>query len=293
MQLANVSQYKIVKMHVTVLPEDLKLKINNEIQLYNYQRTQDILKTKINLSKNTISFLRKGTKEVIGDDETVKITNQHFVIMKSGNCLMSENVSDSFKLYHSILLFFSNREVLNFLEKYKGFSSKREGRKSFYIFEYDNFIENYVLSLEQITRFPNQMKQHILRNKFEELMLYLIHKQGFEFLNNFVNSENDKIAQLNAIVKNNKLNKLNLEELAFLANMSVSTFKREFSKIYKTTPMKWFSDQRMDHAAFLLRTNSKRPIEVFEEIGYENLSNFVQAFKKKFGVTPKQFQMQS
>jgi AraC-like DNA-binding protein len=30
--------------------------------------------------------------------------------------------------------------------------------------------------------------------------------------------------------------------------------------------------------------------DIFEEIGYENLSNFIQAFKIKFGVTPKQYQ---
>ncbi len=277
-------------MEVVVLPEALKLNTNNGIQSYNYQRAQDIQKIKINLSKNTISFLRKGTKEIIGDDQTVKITNEHFVVMRSGNCLMTENISDSFRVYQSILLFFSNAEVLNFLEKYKGYAKPNNEHKSFFIFEYDTFIENFVLSLEQITSFSNKMKGQILKNKFEELMLYLTHNHGFDFLNVIVDSKDDKVAQLTAIVENNKLNKLSLEELAFLANMSVSTFKREFSKIYKTTPMKWFVDQRMNHAAFLLRTNSKRPIELYEEIGYENLSNFVQAFKKQFGMTPKQYQ---
>lgn len=280
-------------MQVTILPESLKLKTDHEIQLYNYQRAQDIQKTKINLSKNTISFLRKGTKEVIGDDKTVKITNQHFVVMKSGNCLMSENVSESFKLYHSILLFFSNNELLSFLEKYKGYTKQRSEHKSFYIFEYDHFIESYVSSLEQISNFSDQMKGQILSNKFEELMLYLTGKHGFDFLNALVNTQDNKLAQLNAIIDNNKLNKLTLEELSFLANMSISTFKREFFKIYNTSPMKWFSEQRMNHAAFLLETNTKKPIELYEEIGYENLSNFIQAFKKKFGMTPKQFQMQN
>jgi AraC-like DNA-binding protein len=46
----------------------------------------------------------------------------------------------------------------------------------------------------------------------------------------------------------------------------------------------------LERAAFLLRNKSKRASDIFEEIGYENLSNFVHAFKVKFGVTPKQFQ---
>ena len=277
-------------MKITELPKDLKLNSEEGIQLYNYQRTEDIQKTKINLSQNTISFLRKGTKEVIGDDEVVQISNQHFVIMKSGNCLMSENVSDSFKIYHSVLLFFSDEEVIKFLEKHKLYTSHPEIKKSFHIYEYDNFIQSFVSSLEQILSLTKTMQSKILKNKFEEIMLYLVHKNGPDFLNSIATKIDDKIVRLTAIVENNKLNRLSLEELAFLSNMSISTFKREFAKLYNKTPMKWFSEQRLNHVAFLLKANNHRPIELYEEAGYENLSNFVQAFKKNFGMTPKQFQ---
>jgi AraC family transcriptional regulator, exoenzyme S synthesis regulatory protein ExsA len=278
-------------MKITVLPKDLKLSSKEGIQLYNYQRSQDIQKTKIHLSQNTISFLRKGTKEVIGDDETVQITNQHFVLMKSGNCLMTENVSQSFNIYHSVLLFFSDEEVLKFLEKHKLNLNKSERKRSFQIFEYDNFIQSFVNSLEQTLGLTKTMQSKILKNKFEEIMLYLVHKNGLDFLNILATKIDDKIIRLTAIVENNKLNRLNLEELAFLSNMSISTFKREFVKLYDKTPMKWFSEQRLNHVALLLKTQNNRPIELYEEAGYENLSNFVQAFKKNFGMTPKQYQM--
>lgn len=278
-------------MNITVLPKDLKLSSEKGIQLYNYQRSQDIQKTKINLSQNTISFLQKGTKEVIGDDETVQITNQHFVLMKSGNCLMTENISDSFKIYHSVLLFFTDTEVFNFLEKHNLHSSQAKGNRSFHIFEYDYFIQSFVSSLEQTLSLSKTMQSKILENKFEEIMLYLVHKNGPEFLNTLVSQIDDRIIRLTAIVENNKLNRLNLEELAFLSNMSISTFKREFAKVYSKTPMKWFSEQRLNHVAFLLKSKKNRPIELYEEAGYENLSNFIQAFKKNFGMTPKQYQM--
>ena len=279
-------------MKITILPKDLKIGESKDLQLYHYKTTEDIQKTKINLSKNTISFLRTGTKEVIGDDEIVQIGNEHFVIMKSGNCLMTEKVSDSFKVYQSILIFFSDEEVLHFLEKYNQFSSNLKNYKSFYIFEYDNFVQNFVDSLEQVLKLPKKIQTNILKNKFEELMLYLIHQNNADFLNSLVQNVDDKISRLTNIAENNKYNKLNLEELAFLCNMSVSTFKREFFKIYQSTPMKWFNEQRLNHIAFMLKTNRSRPIELYEDAGYENFSNFVQAFKKKFGMTPKQYQIQ-
>lgn len=279
-------------MEITVLPKDLNLNLETGIQLYNYERTQDIQKTKINLSKNAISFLRKGTKEVIGNDETIQITNESFVLMKSGNCLMTENVSESFKFYHSVLLFFSDEEVMSFIEKYNLYSSHSKEQKSFHIFKYDNFIQSYVNSLEQTLNLTIDMQGKILQNKFEEIMLYLVHKNGSIFLNTLVSKLDDKIIRLTAIVENNKLSRLNLEELAFLSNMSISTFKREFAKVYSNTPMKWFSEQRLNHVAFLLKSKKSRPIDLYEEAGYENLSNFVQAFKKNFGMTPKEYQME-
>lgn len=280
-------------MEITVLPKDLKIGVSNDVQLYYYRRTEDIQKTKINLSKNTISFLRTGTKEVIGDDKTVQLGNDHFVIMKSGNCLMTEKVSDAFKVYQSILLFFSDEAVLDFLEKYHQISPNLNNQKSFYIFEYDNFVQNFVVSLEQILKLPKKIQANILKNKFEEIMLYLIHQNKADFLHSMVQNIDDKISRLTNIVENNKFNKLNLEELAFLCNMSVSTFKREFFKHYQSTPMKWFNEQRLNHIAFMLKTKRNRPIELYEDAGYENFSNFVQAFKKKFGMTPKQYQTQS
>ena len=84
--------------------------------------------------------------------------------------------------------------------------------------------------------------------------------------------------------------KINEEDLDLHACKSVSKFKREFEKHFKSSPSKWFQEKRLDHAAYLLKNNSKRPSDIYEEIGYELLSNFIQAFKHKFGLTPKQYQ---
>jgi len=179
------------------------------------------------------------------------------------------------------------------LEKHELFLSKVKHQKSFYIFQYDDFTNNFVDSLEEVLKLPKSIQSKFLKTKFEEIMLYLVHQNSSEFLNSLVQNVDDKISRLTNIAENNKHNKLNLQELAFLCNMSISTFKREFFKLYQNTPMKWFNEQRLNHIAFMLKTKKNRPIELYEEAGYENFSNFVQAFKKKYGMTPKQYQIQS
>lgn len=108
-----------------VLPTDLKLDQNQNLQLFDYRVSSNILKSKIILSKNAISFLIEGNKKVLGSDKNVQIDNSHFLIMCTGNCLMTEKVSESHKLYRSILLFFTDKEALSFLQKHNRISTKK------------------------------------------------------------------------------------------------------------------------------------------------------------------------
>jgi AraC-like DNA-binding protein len=82
---------------------------------------------------------------------------------------------------------------------------------------------------------------------------------------------------------------LKMEEYAQLSNRSLSTFKRDFQKIYKTVPGKWLLEQRLNHAWRLLSASHKTISETTFESGFENISHFSRSFKKRFGVTPSAF----
>lgn len=278
-------------MAITTLPNDLTSFTTPGLQLYNYKTFTDIQNTKINLAKHTISFHRTGIKEVIGGDKLVQIDQRQFVIMKSGNCLMTEKVSSRQSYYQSILLFFTDQQLLDFIEKHPQHSRRRgPSKKSFYVFDYDNYLQNFIVGLENILALPRLTQEKLLGAKFEELMVYLTTQVDPDFLDGFLAPNTDQSSRLISVVEHNKFNKLSLTELAFLANMSVSTFKRSFFKNYGKTPIRWFHEQRMRHSAFLLKSKIRRPIDVYQEAGYDNFSNFVQAFKKEFGQTPKQYQ---
>lgn len=120
-------------------------------------------------------------------------------------------------------------------------------------------------------------------------MLYISEKEGVDFLNQLSIDTDKQTIDFKKTVESNKLNKLTLKELAFLCNMSVSTFKREFQKHYEQSPIKWFQNERLEYAAYLLHQEKKQSSEIFEKVGYENQANFIRAFKLKFGETPKQY----
>ena len=105
-------------MKTITLPEELNLSSSKSILVYDYESITEISKQQILLNKNTFSFLQEGTKEVFFDNSTYAIDNSQFLLMKSGNCLMTEKISSDSIYYRSILFFFSNEDVLKFVRKF-------------------------------------------------------------------------------------------------------------------------------------------------------------------------------
>lgn len=263
---------------------------SSDIKLFDYKSYEDSNKQLVNLTHNAFSFLIEGKKEVFTKNGGLSIDNSDFLLMQSGRCLMTEKLSLTNQNYRSMLLFFSNEQLLQFVRKFEIKELKEKGAQPIYSFHYDNFIKNYVNSIIEISKLSLSIQSKLMMIKFEEIMLYLVEKKGSGFLYAILSYNNKQSQKLISIVEANKYHKLTLKELAFLSNMSVSSFKREFVKQYNTSPIKWFQDQRLEYASLLLKQEQKRASDIYLKVGYENLSNFIKAFKSKYGVTPKQYQ---
>ncbi|RYE39334.1 MAG: AraC family transcriptional regulator, partial [Sphingobacteriales bacterium] len=79
---------------------------------------------------------------------------------------------------------------------------------------------------------------------------------------------------------------MSLEKLGYLSGRSLSTFNRDFKKLFHTTPQKWLTDKRLKLAYYHLAEKRKKPTEIYLEVGFEDLSHFSFSFKKKYGVSP-------
>ena len=277
-------------MSTITLPDELNLNSSHSIEIYDYVNIQEASKQKIVLSKNTFSFLQNGTKEVFFDNSTRLINNSQFSLVKAGNSLTIEKSYNDEMQYRSILLFFSNESVFNFIRKFQLKPKDNASYASVYSFDYDLYIKGFTKSILNISKLSKSIQQNILDAKFEEIMLYLIATKGVNFIYSLISNSDNSTQKFIQIVENNIEKKLSIKELSFLTNMSESSFKRVFKKHFQSSPGKWFREKRLEHSAFLLRNKSKRPSDIYQEIGYENLSNFTQAFKIKFGVTPKKYQ---
>ena len=60
-------------MGITTLPNDLRITKSAKIQLYNYRIPNDVLKTKINLSKHTSFVYHSNYDQIEWIQEVIKI----------------------------------------------------------------------------------------------------------------------------------------------------------------------------------------------------------------------------
>jgi AraC-like DNA-binding protein len=79
---------------------------------------------------------------------------------------------------------------------------------------------------------------------------------------------------------------LSLEKFGYLTGRSLTSFKRDFKKVFNTTPQRWLTQKRLELAHYQFVEKKKKPTDVCYEVGFENLSHFSYAFKKHFGYSP-------
>ena len=85
--------------------------------------------------------------------------------------------------------------------------------------------------------------------------------------------------------RNYKFN-VSVDRFAYLTGRSLSAFKRDFKQIFNDTPNRWLIRRRLQEAYFLIEKASKRPTEIYLDLGFETLSHFSFTFKKQYGHTP-------
>ncbi|SEW39026.1 AraC-type DNA-binding protein [Chitinophaga sp. YR573] len=267
----------------------------NVISIIQYNSDVESINARIKLQQNLFSFLLEGQKSVQYAGTQAKINPNQFLLLSSGNCLMSEKIAATNGRYRSILFFFDNKLLTDFFIRHPRElqpSTQKNNEEAFLVFDKDAFLIHFIESLSFMLAFDQPSSAEMRKVKLEELLLYLSehYPEKIQRLRNFSYEADDDLLIRQAITAN-IYNAVTVEELAFLCHMSLSTFKRRFARMYGTSPNKWLLEKRMQKAAQLLKQGECKASEIYFELGYENLSSFIQSFKQVHGITPKQYQL--
>ena len=158
----------------------------------------------------------------------------------------------------------------------------------------NNIMTAYFDSLIPYFFSDTKPKEDLLELKFRELLLNILdNPENMDLQNYLLHLLSPQYDPLQQVMEANCLYNLSLEDYAKMLNLSLSSFKRHFISVYKTTPGHWLQEQKLNHAYKLLVTTDKPVTDISFESGFEDSTHFSHLFKKRFGLSPLKYRKEN
>lgn len=231
------------------------------------------------------SFVQNGQKHIYRAGGNTVLSKGQGMLVPQGKSLITEH-SDNQERYHSVIVFFPGRIGREFMASHPCQGKTNAVQAPYINFEINAYIHEYVRHIRALIARGDTLSPAMATLKVEELLMAL-YELAPSLLQDVFDAHSNYV--LKNIVENNLLNTLALEEMAFLSNRSLSSFKRDFQKEYGLPPQKYIRERRLEMARAEL-SRGRIASELYLEYGYSHLTAFVAAFKRKYGVSPAAFQ---
>jgi len=206
------------------------------------------------------------------------------------------------------LLLDANSQVISILISIKKFHSLFSNESDQISFLNNDNIENKLYKEKKIgpmiAVILNQMYQQslnltmyklYLRGKVFELMSLYFSKDKEMDIEQcpFLADDNNikKIKKAKEIIISRMIEPPTLEELAKEVDISLKKLKQGFKQVYGASVFSFLIDYKMQVSKRLLSSGNYNVNEVALRVGYSTATHFINAFKKKFGTTPKKYLM--
>lgn len=274
-----------MKQTMMEVPYDLStrthFKKNKDIYVAKYS---EITNTKIYtvVHQNLLVIVNKGKKKLAYKDFETVVSEGQFALFKKGNYIMNQILTKD--RYESLLIFLSD-EILRKIARPSISTTNVE--KDFYQGNMVPFMKKEAQFIMDILS-SEEPYEDILQLKILELLQYIRRNDDSNSFDMFLNNcirESDFKETLNRKYDSVR----NIEEMANLMNMSLSTFKRKFKTEFACNPHQWLNEQKLTRAVYLLDTSQYSVTDIGFICGFESMSTFMTAFRKKFGISPGKY----
>ena len=159
-------------------------------------------------------------------------------------------------------------------------------------------MEHIFAELKDFTQYRGGLGYLFLESKvFELLSVYLSEILELSILAStyiaISRSDRESIIEAKRIIDSQLALAPSCEELGRKVNISTSKLSKGFSSLFGTSVHAYIIDQRLEKAASLLLESNLNVSQVAAFVGYSKPSNFAAAFKKKYGVIPKNYKTEN
>ena len=236
-------------------------------------------------------YFKDVETDLFSSTDYLRIKNSEAVLLRCGSYLI--DILESKKkdkvevigihLYPEML-----KEI--FIEDLPELIAKRNHNKRSQVISPKKVISKYMDSLEVYFENPYLVNDDLLELKIKELILLLVQTKNIQSILDLITDlYSPKSINFKKVIDMHLYSNLQIEHLAKLCNLSLSSFNREFKKEFNDTPKNYILSKKVEKAKQLLRHKKLSISEVAYETGFNDPLYFTRVFKKRTGSSPSTY----
>ncbi|MGG0177868.1 AraC family transcriptional regulator [Gottfriedia acidiceleris] len=254
-------------------------------------RESNITDPKYRVYKPSLCIVVSGIKELLLGNESFKYGPGNYLVASVDLPVTGQVIEATPSVpYLALKLEFNPSQILEILTDTEiPTNSKENAKRAIFVNELEGSILDAVIRLARLLDSPEDIQ--ILSPIFTKEILYrVLRGQNGSILQQIAieGSTTNRISEVIEQIKANFYKSLRIEELAEIANMSVSSLHRHFKDVTAMSPLQFQKHLRLQEARLLLLSESSDAQEVAFRVGYESPSQFSREYSRLFGFPPKE-----
>lgn len=241
-------------------------------------------KADVLFEEHLLVWLISGTTKIIQGNRTHWFSAGDTLLFPRNQLVTVINYPDKDHPHQSAAMYLTQKRLSRFYAT-RQVETQEIQQPRFLIFDKHPLLKSCLASLIPYFELQESLSDALASLKIEEAIhiLRAIDPDIDQLLAYFEEPGKKSLADF---MEQNYMYNLDLSKFGYLTGRSLSTFKRDFKKVFQTTPQKWLTEKRLALAHYQIREKHRKPSDVYLEVGFENLSHFGYAFKKHFGYAP-------
>ena len=136
---------------------------------------------------------------------------------------------------------------------------------------------------------PTFGSEQVLRLLLEYFLIRLVRKYRFDENADDIGDSPFLINEIIGYVSNNYLEKITIDELAFIFRTNRASLCKEFKRATGKTLVEFINDKKFEKAKRKILSSDATFTKIAAEMNFDSIHYFTRFFKKMSGMTPKEF----
>ncbi len=241
--------------------------------------------------KPSLCIIVQGIKDVWLGQERFRYSPADYLVASVDLPVIGQVVEASPDVpYLSLKLEFTPKEILDVLSDLETqVVPKENAKRAMFVSRIEAPLLDAVIRLAHLLNSPNDIP--ILAPLFKKEILYRVLQGQHGVTLKQIAIEGSYIYLIRNVIEQIMVHydrPFRIEELAEIANMSVSSLHRHFKEVTAMSPLQFQKQLRLQEARRLLFSGSTDAADVAFRVGYESPSQFSREYSRLFGLPPKE-----